>query len=38
MMRRAVLWTYHYLYWLRVHRHVGRAYFCTNHEMGRAWK
>ena len=36
-MRHAVLWVYHYLYWLSVHRHFGRAYWCANNEMG-AWK
>ncbi|VTU37096.1 hypothetical protein E5CHR_04484 [Variovorax sp. PBL-E5] len=36
-MRRAVLWLYHYAYWLGVHRNFGRARFCTEHEMG-AWK
>lgn len=37
-MRRAVLWLHCYLYWLYVHKHFGRAYFCAQHEMGRAWK
>jgi len=38
MIRRPVLWLAHYLYWLGVHKHPGRAKFATDHEMGRAWK
>ncbi len=37
MIRRAVLWLWHFAYWLRVHKDLGLAKWAADHEMG-AWK